>query len=84
MLFPVAFQMDMSGALGSTGVPSGIGLFSSGSTSDSGTTLNYTTYLTFGFWIALVGAILIIVAATRKTPAAAAVTASTPPPPPPE
>jgi len=80
IVFPLAFQMNMSSALGNTDVPAGMGLFGSGSTEYLGATLTYSTYLTFGFWIALVGAILMLAASTRKIPVAV----SQPAPPPPQ
>lgn len=55
----------------------GIGLFSSGSYSYMGVSLNYSTYLSFGFWLALVAAIIMFVA-SRKKPAPIV---PTPPPP---
>jgi hypothetical protein len=90
ILFPVAFQLDISNALANTAgvVPSGlnVGLFVSDSFDYQGyITLNYSSYLSFGFWLALTGAILMLVAAIRKIPAEAplAVYSAPPPPPPP-
>ncbi len=57
IIFPVGLQMDLS----STNAP--VGLFSS--TSVSG--ISYSTYLSFGFWLALVSAIIMLVAAMRTT-----------------
>jgi hypothetical protein len=57
IIFPVGLQMDLS----SNNSP--FGLFSS--TSVSG--YSYSTYLSFGFWLALVSAIIMLVAAMRTT-----------------
>ncbi len=89
ILFPVAFQLNLSETLTNTSgvVPEGvnIGLFASGSFEYEGyLTLNYAAYLSFGFWITLVGAILILVAASRKSTAEKPATAYAPPPQPPQ
>lgn len=55
IVFPLGLQMDLS----SNNSP--IGIFSS--TSASG--YSYSTYLSFGFWLALVSAIIMLVAAMR-------------------
>jgi len=71
-IFAIGLQMWLStmtslpaGAIGFTGL-SGVGLFSSGTASfgTGGTTMtmNYSTYLSFGFWLALVSAIVMFVA----------------------
>jgi len=66
IIFAVGLQIQLSTA------EMTLGLFSSGE--------GYLTYLSFGFWIALVAAIVMFVA-SRKKPAEAA--AFPPPPPPP-
>jgi hypothetical protein len=58
-VFAVGLQKDVST---STIYPPGAGLFSSGNFFGS----NFTTYLSFGFWLALVGAIVMLVASLRK------------------
>jgi hypothetical protein len=86
VLFPVALQWSISNAEGLIGqsAPAGVGVFSSGSYGQGAFSASYMTYLTFGFWIALTGAVLMLVAATRKapeaTPAAAPSTTPTSPP----
>ncbi len=76
IVFPLGLQLNIASALGGTSsAPSGIGVFSSGSYSGA----SYSSYLTFGFWIALVAAIMMLVATKRKP----AVTIPLPPPPPP-
>lgn len=57
IIFAVGLQMELSK------IPiSGIGLFSSGSIGAGEVAMNWSTYLSFGFWIALVAAILCFVA----------------------
>lgn len=77
IVFVAGLQLDLSTALMS-GWPV-VGLFGSGTYSPTeGSAMNYTTYLSFGFWIALVAGIMMLVA-SRKKP----VQAAPPPPPPP-
>jgi dolichyl-phosphate-mannose--protein O-mannosyl transferase len=78
VIFAVGLQNELSN-LGSSfwgsillGGPA-VGLFSSGSYLG----VDYTTYLSFGFWLALIGAILMLVAC-RKRPAARIPTAQPP------
>jgi len=72
------------------GAFSGLGLFSSGTLTIMDISFNFTTYLSYGFWIALVAAILILIALkTQPKPAEAVPTpqpvfAPQPPPPSPE
>jgi hypothetical protein len=58
IVFAAGLQNDFS----STSSLSGIGLFSSGEFLEAG----YATNLSFGFWLALVGAILILAASLKK------------------
>lgn len=57
IIFALGLQMDLSSNLGEAG----IGLFSSGSYLGA----NFSSYLSFGFWIALVAAIIAFVAYTK-------------------
>lgn len=67
VIFAVGLQNQLSN-LGSSfwglTLPGGpaVGLFSSGSYSG----VDYTTYLSFGFWLALIGAILMLVACRKR------------------
>jgi hypothetical protein len=70
IVFAAGLQMDISGAL--SGFTS-IGLFSSGSYLGA----SYSTYLSYGFWLALVSAIIMLVAAMRTTPKTAPKTVPT-------
>lgn len=72
IIFAVGLQTDLS----SSGAP--FGLFSS-SSSGTGYITSYSTYLSFGFWLALVSFIVMLVASFRKLPQTIP---STPPPPP--
>jgi hypothetical protein len=56
--------------------PTGIGLFSSSSYTYGILSIDYSTYLSYGFWVALVAAILIFVGAAVRKPVE-----TTPPPP---
>ena len=76
LLSIIVFAAGLQNDLSSTGSLSGIGLFSSGSSLG----YNYTTYLSFGFWLALVGAIVMLSALVKK-PKAAAPTVVPPTPP---
>ena len=74
IVFAAGLQSELSKAPINTGYPQ-VGLFSNGSSSVAGlTSINYTTYLSFGFWITLVAAIIMLAASRRKN-------APTPPPP---
>jgi hypothetical protein len=79
IIFAVGLQLDFLSIPSTEGSPS-FALFGGGSISVSGYDVSYFAYLSFGFWIALVAAIVMF-AASRKKPAA--VTAFPPPPPPP-
>jgi hypothetical protein len=78
IIFAVGLQIMLLQGLG---LDSSIFLFGSGSLSASeyGADVNYLAYLSFGFWIALIAAIMMF-AASRKKPAQIA---GFPPPPPP-
>lgn len=77
IIFAVGLQNDLS----STPALSGVGLFSSGSFSGFGTSYSYMTYLSFGFWLALVGSIIMVAASFKKLKTIPP--AEAPPPPPP-
>lgn len=65
IVFAAGLQNDISnGAVG--GYPTGASLFSSGSYSLLGMPISYSAYLSFGFWLALVAAILMFAALKRK------------------
>ena len=57
LIFAVGLQGELSKAAPVPGYPV-VGLFSSGSYSFMGTSMDYSTYLSFGFWLALIAAIL--------------------------
>ena len=77
IIFAVGLQGELSEAVPVSGSPE-VGLFSSGSYTDPslGVSMDYSTYLTFGFWLALVAAIIAFIS-LLKHPVA-------PPPAPPE
>jgi len=64
IIFAVGLQGEFSD-LTAAGYPGDIGLFSSGSWSFMGATMDYSTYLTFGFWLALVAAILAFISLVK-------------------
>ena len=68
IIFAAGLQGELSKAPPVSGFPS-VDLFSSGSWNFSGMRLDYSCYLTFGFWLALVAAILAIIS-LLKHPAA--------------
>jgi len=84
VIFAAGLQGDLAKVAGITSMIPGmsIGLFSSGSLNFMGATLSYSTYLSFGFWIAIVAAILMFVA-FKKAAGAAPITPSAPVAPPP-
>lgn len=65
IIFAVGLQSELSQPL-ATGFPQ-VSLFSSGSYGSGFGSANYATYLSYGFWIALVSAIIMFVASARKT-----------------
>jgi len=76
LLFVSVFQTDIAHALSSANaeIPAGLsfGLFSGGTVGYEGLgSLYYSCYLSYGIWVALVGAIIILAAAARKTPPSA-------------
>ena len=77
IIFALGLQMELSKAPPAPNFP-GVGLFSTGSYNFEGTSMNYSTYLSFGFWLVLVAAVVMFVASRRKP-----VEAVVPPPPPP-
>jgi hypothetical protein len=76
LLSIIVFAAGLQSNLSSTTGLSGIGLFSSGSFFG----YSYMTYLSFGFWFALIGAIVML-AASLKKPKAVSPTVIPPPPP---
>jgi hypothetical protein len=76
LLSTIVFATGLQNDLSSTSNLSSIGLFSSGSFLGT----SYTTYLSFGFWLALIGAIMIL-ASSLKKPVATVPTVMPPPPP---
>jgi hypothetical protein len=62
LLSTVVFAAGLQNDLSSTSGLSSIGMFSSGSFFE----YSYATYLSFGFWLALIGAIVILVASLKK------------------
>jgi hypothetical protein len=81
IVFAAGLQNQISSGSLATGYPTGAGLFSGGSYTYLGTSINYSTYLSFGFWLPLVAAIIMFAALTRKP--AEAIPSSQPSPPPP-
>lgn len=85
IIFAAALQSQISnGSLANSypiSYPASKGLFSSGSYGYAGTSINYSAYLTFGFWLAVVAAIIMFVGLTRKT--SETITTPKPSPPPP-
>lgn len=65
LIFAVGLQLDFLNVPPTEGVPA-FALFGSGSLSESGYNVSYTAYLSFGFWTALVAAILMFVASRKK------------------
>jgi len=78
IIFAAGLQSELSKAPPVPGLPT-VALFSSGSYSYMGVSMNYSTYLSFGFWLSLVAAIIMFVASMRKPVKAV----PAPPPPPP-
>lgn len=77
IIFASGLSYELSRSLVMTGAPQ-VGLFSSGSVASFEVTFNYSSYLTYGFWLALVGAIIVIIAAFKKTEKASAEPAAIP------
>jgi hypothetical protein len=61
IIFAAGLQNELSATAVISGAPVA-GLFSSGSYNFFGTSMDYSTYLSFGFWIALVSAIIMFAA----------------------
>jgi hypothetical protein len=66
MVFAVGLQNEISNENLATGFPTGAALFSSSSYNYGAVSMNYSTYLSFGFWLALVAAIIMFAASVRK------------------
>jgi hypothetical protein len=68
IVFAAGLQNQISNGTWATGFPqgAGIGLFSSGSYGHPGSATNYSTYLYFGFWLAVIAAIWMFAALTIK------------------
>lgn len=64
IIFAVGLQGELSKAAPVSGFPI-VGLFSSGSWSFMGASLDYSTYLSFGFWLALVAAIIAFISSGK-------------------
>jgi hypothetical protein len=79
IIFAAGLQNELSKSTITAGWPM-VGLFSSGSF--MGYT-NYTTYLSFGFWLALAAAIIMLLSSRRKPEVTTPKPTPTPPPPPP-
>ena len=75
LLSIIVFAAGLQNDLSSSSSLSSVGLFSSGSFFGS----SYTTYLSFGFWLALIGAIVVLAASLKKPKVTAPI--FTPPPP---
>jgi hypothetical protein len=63
VIFALGLQSELSKSVVMPGYPA-VGLFSSGSGFLG--YISYATYLSFGFWLALVGAIIMLAASRRK------------------
>jgi hypothetical protein len=91
IIFAAGLQVELSQGMSippptGTGTPlqlPKLGLFSGGSFSLMGTQVNYSAYLSFGFWLALVAAIIMFVAIKKVKEAAPPTPAVAPAPPPP-
>ncbi len=63
--FAAGLQNDISnGAV--AGLPKGAVLFSVGSYNSHGSSFNYSCYLSFGFWLALIAALVMLYALTKE------------------
>jgi hypothetical protein len=69
VIFPVGLQNELSqpSVAGLRAYALGTSLFSSGSYGSGFDSVNYVTYLSIGFWIALASAIIMFVASARRT-----------------
>ncbi len=89
LIFAVGLQSELLSGM-STPLPMGMGtfqlpgiwLFSSGTFNFMGMPINYSTYLSFGFWIALVAAIIMFAAVKKAEEVAPTPTPMAAPPPP--
>ena len=75
IIFAAGLQSELSKLSKKAPVPGfpTVGLFSSGSWSYMGATMDYSTYLTFGFWLALVAAIIAFISLLKHPMAPPAV-----------
>jgi hypothetical protein len=76
IVFAAGLQGELSKAPPVSGFPE-VGLFSSGSWSFMGASFNYSTYLSFGFWLALIASIIAFIS-LGKHPTAPLATPPTP------
>jgi hypothetical protein len=72
IIFAVGLQMDLPQLSSELGITD-LGLFSSGSFGDLEISWNYSAYLSLGFWLALISAIIMLIAALIKEGKPAAV-----------
>ncbi|NIV93853.1 hypothetical protein GWN42_13925 [candidate division KSB1 bacterium] len=64
LVFVAGLQGELSKAPPVSGYPE-VGLFSSGSWSFMGASMSYSSYLTFGFWLALIAAIIAFISLSK-------------------
>lgn len=64
IVFAAGLQNELSKAPAVSGFPEA-GLFSSGSWSFAGASMDYSCYLTFGFWLALIAAIMTFISLSK-------------------
>lgn len=64
IIFAAGLQGELSKAPPVSGFPE-VGLFSSGSWSFMGASMNYQSYLSFGLWVALIAAIIAFISLSR-------------------
>lgn len=81
LVFAAGLQSDISNGALAMGFPTGPGLFSSSYYNVDGASVNYTSYLSFGFWVALFAAILMFVGAAVREPSRTIPPPPTSPPP---
>jgi len=78
IIFVAGLQGELSEGAQVPGFPE-VGLFSSGSWSFMGVSTNYSSYLTFGFWLALVAAIIAFISLLKHPVAPPPSPPATPP-----
>lgn len=64
IILAAGLQGELSKAPPVSGFPE-VGLFSNGSWSFMGASMNYQSYLSFGFWVALIAAVMAFIALSR-------------------